>query len=64
MAKVTVKQLAETVKVPVDRLLKQMQEAGQLETYYTCFEKIHAAPAEHPQSRRCPDPASRSTAFA
>ena len=28
MAKVTVKQLAETVKVPVDRLLKQMQEAG------------------------------------
>jgi len=28
MATVTVKQLAETVKVPVDRLLKQMQEAG------------------------------------
>ena len=28
MAKVTVKQLAETVKVPIDRLLKQMREAG------------------------------------
>ena len=28
MTKVTVKQLAESVKVPVDRLVKQMQEAG------------------------------------
>ena len=28
MADVTVKQLADTVGAPVDRLLKQMQEAG------------------------------------
>ena len=28
MSEVTVKQLAETVGTPVDRLLKQMQEAG------------------------------------
>ena len=28
MAEVTVKQLADTVGAPVDRLLKQMQEAG------------------------------------
>ena len=28
MADVTVKELAETVKVPVERLLKQLQEAG------------------------------------
>ena len=35
MAKVTVKQLAETVKVPVDRLLKQMQEAGLSPVSYT-----------------------------
>ena len=28
MADVTVKQLADTIRAPVDRLLKQMQEAG------------------------------------
>ena len=28
MSDVTVKQLAESVRAPVDRLLKQMQEAG------------------------------------
>ena len=32
MSEVTVKQLADTVGTPVDRLLKQMQEAGLSQT--------------------------------